>query len=569
MSLCIWLPMTKDLRNQGLDDVMVTNNGATYNATGGKLGGCYNFDGSDDGIRLDGDVIPALQQGDFSICFWLYSNDSGGRSIYIATTPASDWGFSIEKTTSEQLRVYWQGNPDYVASNFTIPNQEWFHIAMIIKDGNCYCYKNGEKVAERTSSDMTPAKLSRTWVYAQLGRDARTGTTVLNGKMNDFRWYDHALSPMEVKQISQGLVLHYPLDNNGFGNENLLSNDKSNWGKYSCSSGVYGSTSNRFAPYQITIPISSSTKYICHITDYLKLGQQFYVGVHQLDSNLTFLNDSGWKVVPYTFTSLSNAAYVRLTFRDALNNSTNIQTYLDNIGGKILIKFEKGDKVTPWCPNLSDALATTMGMNDGIEYDCSGFGNNGIKNNSPTYDTNTVRYTASIHLDGINQTIQLPNLLTLIPDSIFTFNIWFKRLESEPGSKKWETILGGPSGFELETCSANNVHDNKIKAYSWGGGTFQFSFDQWNMLTMVSNGSNALFYLNGELKLTGTYKALISGNYFIGSWKDTTSQNYKGYVSDARIYATALSASDIQSLYQNSAYIDSSGNIYGAIHEEV
>ena len=151
--------------------------------------------------------------------------------------------------------------------------------------------------------------------------------------------------------------------------------------------------------------------------------------------------------------------------------------------------------------------------------------------------------------------------------TIVTFNIWFKRLEAEPSPRPWETLLGGPSGFEIETCSANNVHDNKIKAYSWGGGTIEFEFDKWNMLTMVSNGTNALFYLNGELKLTGTYKVLVSGNYFIGSWSNTSIQNYKGYVCDARIYATALSADDVKSLYQNSAYIDSSGNVYGTIHE--
>ena len=37
MALQVWLPLTKDLRNQGLINTTVTNDGATFNSTG-KLG---------------------------------------------------------------------------------------------------------------------------------------------------------------------------------------------------------------------------------------------------------------------------------------------------------------------------------------------------------------------------------------------------------------------------------------------------------------------------------------------------------------------------------------------------
>ena len=35
----------------------------------------------------------------------------------------------------------------------------------------------------------------------------------INGCIQDLRIYDEALSPREVKELSKGLVLHYPLDN--------------------------------------------------------------------------------------------------------------------------------------------------------------------------------------------------------------------------------------------------------------------------------------------------------------------------------------------------------------------
>ena len=122
---------------------------------------------------------------------------------------------------------------------------------------------------------------------------------------------------------------------------NMLSNKQSDWGKYTCNSGDYNASTTRFAPYRITIPIESSKEYVCRIIDNLNIGQAFYVGVHQLDENLVFKNDSGWKVLPYTFTSRDDVAYVRLTFRDALNDATNIQSYVDAIGKNILIYFEE------------------------------------------------------------------------------------------------------------------------------------------------------------------------------------------------------------------------------------
>lgn len=42
MALQVWLPLTRDLSNQGLANVTITNNGATFNSNG-KLGGCYYF----------------------------------------------------------------------------------------------------------------------------------------------------------------------------------------------------------------------------------------------------------------------------------------------------------------------------------------------------------------------------------------------------------------------------------------------------------------------------------------------------------------------------------------------
>ena len=45
MSLRVWLPLNGTLENKGLDNVTVTNSGATVD-NNGKIGKCYSFDGS-------------------------------------------------------------------------------------------------------------------------------------------------------------------------------------------------------------------------------------------------------------------------------------------------------------------------------------------------------------------------------------------------------------------------------------------------------------------------------------------------------------------------------------------
>ena len=221
MSLRVWLPLNGTLDNQGLDDVVVTNNGATVNNSG-KIGKCYSFDGSDDYISLTGNCLYNIIKGgtsSFSISFWIYQADSTRAIIFGDYGLAGGIGFNIELTTSNCVRFYWNGSPDLGISQINVGTTTWNHVVLVYDTTHLYGYLNGNLVYTYTGALTVKNKTSGSYY---LGRDSRTGGTALNGKINDFRIYDHALSPMEVKQISQGLILHYPLNNNGWGQENLL-----------------------------------------------------------------------------------------------------------------------------------------------------------------------------------------------------------------------------------------------------------------------------------------------------------------------------------------------------------
>jgi hypothetical protein len=73
MSLQVWLPLTGDSRQQGLSDVTISNNNATFD-TNGKLGGCYVFNGVDNAIGVGN--LSTMTTADFTFTCWFYHDDT-------------------------------------------------------------------------------------------------------------------------------------------------------------------------------------------------------------------------------------------------------------------------------------------------------------------------------------------------------------------------------------------------------------------------------------------------------------------------------------------------------------
>ena len=428
-----------------------------------------------------------------------------------------------------------------------------------------------------------------------------------NGCLNDVRIYDHALSPLEIKHIAQGLILHYPLNRGGFGQENLF-----NW-----SNNATGITLNDYQNVGSFTQFTNSLSFDPSTTVGKKYTISFWAkSPNGTTSLLLYNSNSKPKYFNFSTTLTSNLGtewqffkYIvtntQYTGSDASTNTSiwkRIEIYAPNKMKVQVkqIKVEEGEAATPWCPNSSDVLATTMGLNDNIEYDTSGYGNNGEYytydiNGSISYTSDTPKYNVSTHIASANPTQNaasgtryLYGHCELTNPTQMSVAFWLKPITGGYGNTTsngqgyfctTNYEYGNTSvGVDYQTSAMNHrdgtVNMNDSTSTTQCNVTFYPTIGEWHHYVYTYDGQVGRGYKDGVQTATAQFSAAKTLDSFIGvvigfSKAGGVWRRNDACYSDFRVYATALSVDEVKSLYNNSAYIDNQGNIYGAVYEEV
>ena len=621
MALQVWLPLTKDLRNQGLDNITITTANTNVFQNEGKI--------SNKSIDVSGHYafrVPSLvKKRVFSCSFWYKpitdsSLSDNWRRIVVFDTYTSDGSTTGAIFRFESSYGYQSTSTSYCISIHNNAGEpiasigvglgatdgwnKWQHIAITADGTTLKCYRNGVQVA--TGSMSNGGMLQGT---VHIGY---TGNRPI-GRLNDFRLYDHCLSPMEVKELSKGLVLHYPLNRGGRGQENLLPcggtytqnspwsttlNRVDGWswvtnsafeatpGKtYTISVECDGTLANTHgASADPSVKSWTFWLYICN-TDTTKAWQS---GSYDTPVNLTSVNNNYRKIGNthvWTYTLSSTQKYISLRTNSYSNGTDNVTVNWWNM------KVEEGDTFTGWSPNSSSTLGQSMGLNSTTEYDCSGFCNNGTKVGTLGWSSNTSKYNVSLDVtsDSCARYIYGP-AQTQLTDQI-TLACWLYQTSATAtsGGSSTTNQFALSQGRDYLNLGFNiTVNNGKPGVYAGNGGsesgarvslisTTKTITGSWHHVAATYNNGALKLYVDGQLDRETTIgaldyvdaPALVVGKMAYGYTYTTSYFPFVGYISDARVYATALSADDVLSLYQNSAYIDSSGNVYGAVHSEV
>ena len=562
MALQIWLPLNGDLHNQGLSNLTITNNGATID-NNGKIGKCYSFNGTDNYLVFNN--LTCSNWATFSLTCWCYPSSDFNYLFLIRGGGAhrvriSGDGFMFRDSNNSTQRI--------VGFGTTIPLNTWSHITCVYNRGEIFMYVNGVLTNHSTTyyhnnstflSDHNEVRLAR--------QQSSSGSSYYNGKINDFRIYDHCLSDKEVEEISKGLVLHYQLNN---GNPNLLS-EYVTPGQGAPGVTSTGGRTNYYGKYGIIIPATENadTYFRLFLKQQLVQGNTYtiscYVSGLLPGSSYNFplfaqgntsmgilqLNHNGLCSLTFTMNSSSQKSVttpegdtVYICFMDDSSRT------LASGQGAIIIngfKLEQGNNVTNF-----------LSIDNDIIYDSSGYNNNGEIINTLSTEIPSPKNNISLHFSATNQKIKISGLSTTGFSNSYSFAWWEKINSVAP--MHW----GFSDGVRLNgmyTGRLWNTGDGSNNPLYNPGTTTQVaapSVNIWHHWVMTGDGTKCRVYQDGILWAEAkTYKTITGTTIYINGWDTNT--NYSSdnaSISDFRIYATALTAGQIKELYKTSKIID-------------
>lgn len=602
--LCLWLPFTDGvIKNQGLiNDKFITSIDPTF-SNDGKLGKCLEQGQFDMSATMTSKI---LNNQALTICFWIYVNaEEGSKGGTIFGNINTNVEFNNRKfslfqyPTCNDLHLSWMNDtakafmmtPIYKG---VLPSYQWTHVTITYYNPTMTVYINGiKKYTYSGVSNSSSFEYQTRVVWQNAYR-----------KLNDFRIYNECLSPRQVKEISKGLVCHYPMGNvdGKIGGRNLLvktNQGKTKWtnahadGSYSCESVNWNGINA--VKMSCATPTTSWKMFmfdgLLENFDKLEAGGNYilsYDVIGNIKVGFSNLWDSSAvnSIVEKSSITILETSYgyhytVDILLKNILTKSKQV-VYLHNnlkAGESVIIanlKLEKGNKATAYTPCPTDDPV----MYDNVIYDTSGYGNNGSVSGDILWDTNTPRYkgaydfngTGYIYNDNLNLTttaftisfwIKIPSAITHQHFDLATFNSW----TSEGIGIYWDT-----SGQKSSSGLIFGEDSNGDKIYETV--RCRGKLNEWTHFAITWDGTKIYRYSNGikfsesDFNAVSVYHPrLWLGNSTFG---DRTLENSESCMSDFRFYATALSDSDILELYQSSASVDNNGNLMlaGEVIEE-
>jgi hypothetical protein len=184
----------------------VANSGAAGPRVPGEIGNALQLSGNGDYVQLPAGIVSGLS--DFTVSAWVNpSANSAWSRVFDFGTGTNDYMFLTLSAGGGPLRfaITTSGNgaEQQLTAPGTLPLNTWSHVAVTLSGTTGTLYVNGTPVATNANMTLHPSSLGATsqdWI----GRSQFTGDPALNGTVDDFQIYDHALSAAEIAALASG-----------------------------------------------------------------------------------------------------------------------------------------------------------------------------------------------------------------------------------------------------------------------------------------------------------------------------------------------------------------------------
>lgn len=576
MSLQAWYPLNGHTNNYGVGDYPVTATSMAYSKEA-MSGGDMVWDANHNLFN---------KVKDLTICFWIYINEDTGKHTQNILIGDDDAGTTRQYSiftfnTSNDLHVSTSGGGEW---NNVFPSYKWTHCAIAFSETDGTIYINGAKNATFTHS--TPH------TYNQITHVCRTGPTRL---IRDLRFYDEDLSPKMIKEISKGLILHIPCNqperianlatkaiiaagNNGYNTYEVdmpavhcVAPASSGYAGIKLPSSLFTAGSTYVLTYDFIDYTGTTTCVGGHSACFTTL--EYYVDGIKSSKQYTDIQSI---VNPYA--GKCTHVYVYLKYNGTGNSDLNL--YIQPGRGQaeardftvtnIRLSQTNGGDI-PWAPPAD------MPSWGDTEYDCSGMGYNMIPyKNPPKYiEHSPGRYRCCYGFFG-EHALVYQNKDAAKPTDAITVSIWMMQNTLATSEQyiiaSFENggagILAISNGVAFSLFVNGNYH--RIPESS-----FNITTNEWHHIVGTYDGTTEKLYIDGELKCSAALSGPIAYNANVG-WAiggnpmpNNRADSFANcYLSDCRVYSTALSAEDVKELYEQSASILNTGQVLTYSYQE-
>lgn len=576
MALRVWLPLIRDINNQGISSFTLTNSGAT-NVTGGKLGKCYSFNSK----CLYGSfpVSTVFNTNNISESAWVKFTTTNSAQYVINLGSVSSWQSKLSFHINNGL-FYAIINGVEQNSGISISINVWHHLAVTYDGSNLKFYVDG--ILKKTNAVPSSAFTVGNNIVIGARTNNSTNTAFAyyitnNGCINDVRIYDHTLSQKEISELAKGLICHYTLDNHGCGCPNLLSASNGEFSGTVPSSSYtdfksFGSISVNANEYLTVSFDAKSSKDGVNLTNYLYNNNgstyvQVVESVGSQDLHTTTGSDGAYGIILSTGYkrywirrkfSNATASTKTLLFRIIYSNNTSYAGATVTIRN---IKLEKSSVATPFFPNSIP--------NSTVESDCSGNGYNGNIKGTIAITEDTPRYNCCYDAKATGYVMTPVSAKDMTPVDTLTVACWIKWTAFNTSNPLgcWE---GGGGGFDVSASSSDfALYINGAYRVTPTAQPPKFSLNTWYHLCGTYDGKDMKFYINGILVAQLNYPGVVTYNanapWMIGgnpASQTSVDSICNAKYSDFRLYGTTLSDDDVLELAKTSASIDKTGKVY-------